>query len=116
MLKTLLQHVSGMFTIASAYAFIAFNMLNAPCFAAIGAIRREMSSWKWMWITIGFQTGTAYLVALVINQVGSFIGGYGSFAGAAISVVILIVVIALVVMSGRSSERVKSKGQLSYSK
>lgn len=113
---TLLQHVSGMFTIASAYAFIAFNMLNAPCFAAIGAIRREMGSWKWMWITIGFQTGTAYLVALVINQVGSFIGGYGSFAGAAISVVILIVVIALVVMSGRSSERVKSKGQLSYSK
>ncbi|CAI3561761.1 ferrous iron transport protein B [Clostridium neonatale] len=113
---TLLQHVSGMFTIASAYAFIAFNMLNAPCFAAIGAIRREMNSWKWMWITIGFQTGTAYLVALVINQVGSFIGGYGSFAGAAISVVILIVVIALVVMSGRSSERVKSKGQLSYSK
>ncbi len=111
---TLLQHVSGMFTIASAYAFIAFNMLNAPCFAAIGAIRREMGSWKWMWITIGFQTGTAYLVALVINQVGSFIGGYGSFAGAAISVVILIVVIALVVMSGRSSERVKSKGQLSY--
>lgn len=113
---TLLQHISGMFTIASAYAFIAFNMLNAPCFAAIGAIRREMGSWKWMWITIGFQTGTAYLVALVINQVGSFIGGYGSFAGAAISVVILIVVIALVVMSGRSSERVKSKGQLSYSK
>lgn len=113
---TLLQHVSGMFTIASAYAFIAFNMLNAPCFAAIGAIRREMGSWKWMWITIGFQTGTAYLVALVINQVGSFIGGYGSFAGASISVVILIVVIALVVMSGRSSERVKSKGQLSYSK
>ena len=113
---TLLQHVSGMFTIASAYAFIAFNMLNAPCFAAIGAIRREMGSWKWMWITIGFQTGTPYLVALVINQVGSFIGGYGSFAGAAISVVILIVVIALVVMSGRSSERVKSKGQLSYSK
>lgn len=113
---TLLQHVSGMFTIASAYAFIAFNMLNAPCFGAIGAIRREMGSWKWMWITIGFQTGTAYLVALVINQVGSFIGGYGSFAGAAISVVILIVVIALVVMSGRSSERVKSKGQLSYSK
>lgn len=113
---TLLQHVSGMFTIASAYAFIAFNMLNAPCFAAIGAIRREMGSWKWMWITIGFQTGTAYLVALVINQVGSFIGGYGSFAGAAISVVILIVAIALVVMSGRSSERVKSKEQLSYSK
>ena len=113
---TLLQHVSGMFTIASAYAFIAFNMLNAPCFAAIGAIRREMGSWKWMWITIGFQTGTAYLVALVINQVGSFIGGYGSFVGAAISVVILIVVIALVVMSGRSSERVKSKEQLSYSK
>lgn len=113
---SLIQHVSGMFTVASAYAFMAFNMLNAPCFAAIGAIRREMGSWKWMWITIGFQTGTAYLVALVINQVGSFIGGYGSFAGAAISVLILIAAIVLVVMSGRNSERVKSKGQLSYSK
>lgn len=113
---SLIQHVSGMFTVASAYAFMAFNMLNAPCFAAIGAIRREMGSWKWMWITVGFQTGTAYLVALVINQVGSFIGGYGSFARAAISMLLLIAVIALVVMSGRSSERAKSKGQLSYSK
>lgn len=113
---TLVQHISGMFTIASAYAFIAFNMLNAPCFAAIGAIRREMGSWKWMWIAIGFQTGTAYLIALVINQVGSFIGGYGSFTGAAISVIILVAIIVVVIMSGRSSERTNANRQLSYSK
>ena len=55
----LLTQIGTMFTPASGLAFIAFNMLNAPCFAAIGAIRREMGSWKWMWITIGFQTLTA---------------------------------------------------------
>ena len=113
---TLMHNISGLFTIASAYAFMAFNMLNAPCFAAIGAIRREMGSWKWMWITIGFQTATAYLVALVINQVGSFIGGYGTFVGASTSIIIVVAVIALAVISGRKSERVSNGVKLSYSK
>ena len=113
---TLMQNVSGLFTIASAYAFVAFNMLNAPCFAAIGAIKREMGSWKWTWITLGFQTGTAYLVALVINQVGSFIGGYGSLTGAIISIVIVVAVVVIVLITSRTSNTEKEKSQLSYSR
>lgn len=115
---TLMQNVASLFTMASAYAFVAFNMLNAPCFAAIGAIKREMGSWKWTWITLAFQTGTAYLVALVINQVGSYIGGYGSLTGAIISVVAIICVVAFVLFISRTSTSnlEKDKGQLSYSR
>lgn len=113
---TLMQNVSGLFTIASAYAFVAFNMLNAPCFAAIGAIKREMGSWRWTWITLGFQTGTAYLVALVINQVGSFIGGYGSLTGAIISIAIVVAVVAVVLITSRTPNTEKEKSHLSYSR
>ena len=113
---TLMQNVSGLFTIASAYAFVSFNMLNAPCFAAIGAIKREMGSWRWTWITLGFQTGTAYLVALVINQVGSFIGGYGSLTGAIISIAIVVAVVAVVLITSRTPNTEKEKSHLSYSR
>lgn len=98
---TLLTQIGTMFTAASGLSFIAFNMLNAPCFAAIGAIRREMGSWKWMWITIGFQTLTAYIVALVINQVGSLLLGNGSIFGAIASILIAILAVVLAVGSGR---------------
>jgi len=113
---TLATNVAGMFTAASAFAFVAFNMLCAPCFAAIGAIRREMGSWKWTWITLGFQTFTAYLVALVINQVGSFLLGSGSLTGAITSVIIAIAVVSIVILTGRSSKEKEINGQLSYTK
>ena len=113
---TLAANIAGMFTVASAFAFVAFNMLCAPCFAAIGAIRREMGSWKWTWITLGFQTFTAYLVALVINQVGNFILGSGSLIGALTSIIIAVVVIGIVIFTGRSSKEKEINGQLSYTK
>lgn len=69
----LYPHIAAMFTPVAAYAFMAFNLLAAPCFAAIGATKREMGTWKWTFIAIGFQTGLAYLVALVIYQIGSAI-------------------------------------------
>jgi len=112
----LAANIAGMFTAAGALAFIAFNMLCAPCFAAIGAIRREMGSWKWTWITLGFQTFTAYMVALVINQVGNFILGEGSLLGALASVIIVAIVIGIVILTGRSSKAKEIKGQLSYTK
>lgn len=59
------------FTQVSAYSFLAFNLLCAPCFAAIGAIKREMGSWKWTMIAVGYQTGLAYLVAFLINLIGN---------------------------------------------
>ena len=109
----LLTQIGTMFTPASGLAFIAFNMLNAPCFAAIGAIRREMGSWKWMWITIGFQTLTAYIVALIINQVGSLILGEGSVIGAVASILIAIVAIMIAVGSGRNIKTNKESREIS---
>lgn len=58
------------YTALSAYSFLVFNLLCAPCFAAIGAIHREMGEAKWTWIAIGFQTGLAYATSLVIYQLG----------------------------------------------
>ena len=112
----LLTQIGTMFTAASGFAFIAFNMLNAPCFAAIGAIRREMGSWKWMWITIGFQTYTAYIVALMINQIGSLLLGEGNILGAVVSIIIPIVSIYLAIRSGKnikSYKNTRNEGQLS---
>ena len=109
----LLTQIGTMFTSASGLAFIAFNMLNAPCFAAIGAIRREMGSWKWMWITIGFQTLTAYIVALVINQVGSLFLGDGSVIGAMASILIAVLAILIAINSGRAIKTNKQGKEIS---
>lgn len=67
------------YTPIAAYSFLAFNLLCAPCFASIGAIRREMASAKWTWIAISYQCGLAYLVSMVIYQVGHLIFEGGSF-------------------------------------
>lgn len=109
----LLTQIGTMFISASGLAFIAFNMLNAPCFAAIGAIRREMGSWKWMWITIGFQTLTAYIVALVINQVGSLLLGDGSVIGAMASILIAVLAILIAINSGRDIKTNKQGKEIS---
>lgn len=61
------------YTAISAYSFLVFNLLCAPCFAAIGAIRREMSSTKWFWIAIGYQCAFAYIVAMIVYQIGTLI-------------------------------------------
>ncbi len=66
----LLEPVGVAFTSVSAYAFMIFTLLAAPCIAAIGAIRREMGSWKWTGIAIGYQTGLAYVLALGVYQIG----------------------------------------------
>ncbi len=113
---TLMQNIAVMFTTASGFSFMAFNLLCAPCVAAIGTMRREMGSWKWTCITLGFQTVTAYIVALVINQVGSFILGYGSLIGAASSVAIAVIVIAIVTLTGRSPKQKQVSEQPSYTK
>ena len=67
----LIQVMQTMFTPASAYAFMVFTLLASPCFAAIGAIRREMGSWKWTFAALAYQTGLAYVMATLIYQIGS---------------------------------------------
>lgn len=65
------QVLAHEFTMVTGYSFLAFNLLCAPCFAAIGAIRREMNNVKWTWFAIGYQTVFAYAVALLITQLGT---------------------------------------------
>ena len=69
------QALAAAFTGVTAYSFLVFNLLCAPCFAAIGAIRREMNNAKWTWFAVGYQCGFAYLVALMINQFGRLFTG-----------------------------------------
>ncbi|MBC8569862.1 ferrous iron transport protein B [Zongyangia hominis] len=72
-----LGSIAGHFTALSAYSFLIFNLLCAPCFAAIGAIKREMNNAGWTWFAIGYQTVFAYTVALIVYQLGLFISGGG---------------------------------------
>lgn len=76
------QNVRTAFTPLAAYSFLIFNLLCAPCFAAIGAIRREMNSAKWTWFAIGYQCVFAYAFALVVYQLGMLFTGNGSIIGA----------------------------------
>lgn len=70
--------LAASFTALSAYSFLVFNLLCAPCFAAIGAIRREMNNSKWFWFAIAYQTGFAYIVSLCVYQLGMmFTGVFG---------------------------------------
>lgn len=113
----LISNVGTLFTAASGFAFMAFNLLCAPCFAAIGAIKREMGNWKWTFITLGFQTATAYIVALVINQVGNYILGTGSLVGAIVSVLIAVAAVVIVISTGRKEAKGQlASGKLSYTK
>ncbi|NLM34796.1 MAG: ferrous iron transport protein B [Clostridiales bacterium] len=85
---------ANMSTIA-AYSFLVFNLLCAPCFAAMGAIRREMNSAKWFWIAIGYQTGLAYIVSLCIYQIGIFVATSSFTFGTAMAIIAIIGVIYL---------------------
>ena len=69
------------FTGITGYSFLVFNLLCAPCFAAIGAIKREMSNAKWTWFAIGYQCGFAYVIALMINQFGGLFTGHVNVIG-----------------------------------
>ena len=85
--------IGAAFTQISGYSFLVFNLLCAPCFAAIGAIKREMNNAKWTWFAIGYQCGFAYVVALMINQFGNAFTGSLNVLGliAAIAALALIV-------------------------
>ena len=77
------------FNALSGFSFLIFNLLCAPCFAAIGAIKREMNSAKWTWFAIGYQCGFAYAVSLVVYQIGSAVQGNINPIGLAAAVVLL---------------------------
>ena len=77
------------FTALSSYSFLIFNLLCAPCFAAIGAIKREMNSAKWTWFAIGYQCGFAYAVSLIVYQIGSAFTGNLNIVGLIAAIILL---------------------------
>ena len=75
------SNLASAFTPITAYSFLVFNLLCAPCFAAIGAIKREMNNAGWTWFAIGYQCGFAYVIALMINQFGNLFTGNADLLG-----------------------------------
>ena len=88
----------------AAYSFLVFNLLCAPCFAAMGAIKREMNSWKWFFIAIGYQCGLAYVVSLCIYQIGTFLTGGGFGIGLIVAILLVIGFIYLLVRPYKESK------------
>ena len=90
---TVWQHIGAAFTPITGYSFLVFNLLCAPCFAAIGAIKREMNNAKWTWFAIGYQCVFAYAVALMINQFGALFTGSVSVIGLIFALLVLAFII-----------------------
>ena len=85
----------------AAFSFLTFNLLCAPCFAAIAAIKREMNSAKWTWFAIGYQTGFAYAVSFCIYQIGSFLIYRTNVLGAIIALGIIVAALYLLFRPAR---------------
>ncbi|MBE6990774.1 MAG: ferrous iron transporter B [Ruminococcaceae bacterium] len=91
------------FTSASGMSFLIFNLLCAPCFAAIGAIKREMNNRKWTWFAIGYQCGFAYLVALCVYQMMNLFAGQANIIGVIVAVAIIACTVYLLVRPYREA-------------
>ncbi len=85
--------LAGVFTGVTGMSFLVFNLLCAPCFAAIGAIRREMNNAKWTWFAILYQCGFAYVIALMINQFGGLFTGNANVLGLIFAIALLAVIV-----------------------
>ena len=97
------------FTPITGYSFLVFNLLCAPCFAAIGAIKREMNNAKWTWFAIGYQCGFAYIVALMINQFGGLFTGNGNVIGVIFAVAALAGIIYMLVRPYKEATKLSTK-------
>lgn len=94
-------------TAAAAYSFLVFNLLCAPCFAAMGAIKREMNNIKWFWFAIGYQTLLAYVVSLCVFQIGTWITA-GSFGiGTVVALLLVLGFTYLLLRPYRESKTLK---------
>ncbi len=89
--------LASVFNGVTGYSFLVFNLLCAPCFAAMGAMKREMNNKKWTWFAIGYQCGFAYVIAFMINQFGSLFMGNGNVFGVIVAVAVLAYMIYMLV-------------------
>ncbi len=97
------------FTSASGLSFLIFNLLCAPCFAAIGAIKREMNNAKWTWFAIGYECGFAYVVAFVVYQIGNLVTGSFNIAGVIIAFALIAAFIWLLFRPYKEASTLKEK-------
>ena len=101
--------LASAFSTVAGMSFLVFNLLCAPCFAAIGAIKREMNSPKWTWFAIGYQCGFAYVIALMINQFGNLFKGNGNVFGVIVAVLILAYIIYMLFRPYKESDKLNIK-------
>ena len=101
--------IGAAFTQISGYSFLVFNLLCAPCFAAIGAIKREMNNAKWTWFAIGYQCGFAYVVALMINQFGSAFTGSLNVLGLIAAVAALALIVYMLFKPYKEATKLSAK-------
>ena len=106
---TVYQALAAAFSGITGYSFLVFNLLCAPCFAAIGAIKREMNSPKWTWFAIGYQCGFAYAVALMINQFGGLFTGNANIIGVIAAVIVLAAIIYMLVRPYKEATKLTTK-------
>lgn len=103
--------IGANFTLAAGYSFLVFNLLCAPCFAAIGAIKREMNSARWTWFAIGYQCGLAYAAALMVYQIGSALMGNPNVIGLLASFALLGGMIYMLCRPYKEAARLTTKGK-----
>ena len=106
---TVYQNIAQAFTGISGYSFLVFNLLCAPCFAAIGAIKREMNNHKWTWFAIGYQCGFAYLIGLMINQFGGLFTGNMNIIGLIFAVAALVLMVYMLVRPYKEATKLSAK-------
>ena len=106
---TVYQNLAQAFTGVTGYSFLVFNLLCAPCFAAIGAIKREMNNARWTWFAIGYQCGFAYCVALMINQFGNAFTGNLNILGLIVALALLVGMIYMLFKPYQEATRLTSK-------
>ncbi|MBP3484807.1 MAG: ferrous iron transport protein B [Oscillospiraceae bacterium] len=104
----LLTAVAAHYSAISAYSFMIFNLLCAPCFAAMGAIRREMNNAKWTWAAIGYMCVFAYAVSLIVYQFGAWFIGAGSVIGTACAAIVLAFIVYMLLRPYKESEALKA--------
>ena len=105
---TVYQNIAQAFNGISGYSFLVFNLLCAPCFAAIGAIKREMNNRKWTWFAIGYQCGFAYLVGLMINQFGGLFTGSVNVIGLIFALAALALMVYMLVRPYKEATRLNA--------
>ena len=106
---TVYQNLASAFNGITGYSFLVFNLLCAPCFAAIGAIKREMNSQKWTWFAIGYQCGFAYAIALMVNQFGALLTGSGNVLGVIVGAALLAVIVYMLVKPYKEATKLTTK-------